>query len=140
MAVFKIIANDFNLEATLTSGQVFGFTEKDGHFSGYLRGNGVRFRQDGKTLWMESDSGVELTELTQDYFDLGRDLKPVYRILESEELLRKTLQIFRGLRLIKQDSWEALACVIISSNNNIKRIQGIWKKHCPNVPCWNRSE
>ncbi len=47
--------------------------------------------------------------------------------MEEDPLLRPAAKKLKGLRLIRQDSWEALACFIISSNNNVKRIQGIWK-------------
>lgn len=47
--------------------------------------------------------------------------------MEADPLLRAAAEKLKGLRLIRQDSWEALACFIISSNNNVKRIQGIWK-------------
>ena len=47
--------------------------------------------------------------------------------MEEDPLLSPVAKKLKGLRLIRQDPWEALACFIISSNNNVKRIQGIWK-------------
>ncbi len=66
-------------------------------------------------------------EAMRDYFDLSYDLTPVYRLLEGDELLRPALD-YRGLRLLRQDPWEATAGFILSSNNNIKRIQLMWKR------------
>ncbi len=120
-------ADDFNLKATLTSGQVFGFAEEADCFSGHLAGSPIRLKQEGRLLRFQTNSRADVTKKVRDYFDLDRSLEPVYQILNAETPLQKALQVFRGLRLIKQDSWEALACFIISSNNNVKRIQGIWR-------------
>ncbi len=126
--ITQLNVKDFNLQATLESGQVFGFAKgKDGYFTGKIEGNSVWLRQNRHILFVKSDSKRKLTDSLRNYFDLDRDLSAVYQILEEEDGLRSALQNFRGLRLIRQDSWEALACFIISSNNNVKRIQGIWK-------------
>lgn len=127
MAVIQVASRNFNLRATLTSGQVFGFTEKENQFFGQLEGCALSIRQEDDILCVQTNSKTNLTPKIRNYFDLDRDLKPFYRILESEVLLQKTLEAFRGLRLIRQDPWEALACFILSSNNNVKRIQGIWR-------------
>ena len=121
-------APDFNLEATLESGQVFGFKKiTDGTFEGFLFGNLVQISQIQDQLWVAAGKSPLSEKDFRTFFDLDRDLKPLYKILNQEETLRGTYEKFKGLRLIQQDSWEALAGFIISSNNNIKRIQKIWK-------------
>lgn len=127
---FWIPADDFDLEATLNSGQVFGFVrDGGGAYEGVLAGRIVRLFQRGTHLRVGSDiSRKQIELLIRDYFDLERDLTPVYQALRSEERLSPVLNSLKGLRLIRQDGWEALACFIISSNNNVKRIQGIWRR------------
>ena len=125
MISVRIPAPDFNLKATITSGQVFGFTEANDWFSGQISGKSVELKQTNGSL--ELRSRFNLVNEVRNYFDLDRDLSPIYQILKSDAALEKTFPVFRGLRLIKQDSWEALACFILSSNNNVKRIQGIWR-------------
>ncbi len=120
-------ASDFNLQATLESGQVFGFARQaDGSFRGRLKGREASIRQAGKMIVVEGPSLPSRGEI-EDFFDLRRDLSGIYVALEAEPPLRPALDAFRGLRLIRQDSWEALACFILSSNNNVKRIQLIWR-------------
>ena len=121
----QIHAPDFNLEATLDSGQVFGF-EKDvkNSYRGAIAGERVLLRQNRDSLRVSTPNGLG-ARVVRDYFDLDRDLAPVYRFLREDERLLPALRAFRGLRLIHQDPWEALACFILSSNNNVKRIQGI---------------
>lgn len=120
-----MLLSDFNLKATLESGQVFGFkSDPSGFYEGRIGCFDVRISQKGRTLEVEAPAGFSKSHLV-DYFDLNRDLNPVYKLLQAEPFW-KAVQPIKGLRLIKQDSWEALACFIISSNNNVKRIQGIW--------------
>ena len=121
----KIPAPDFNLEATLDSGQVFGFTKQaDGSYEGTVRGSTLRLSQNNGSLHVV---GLINEQTLRDYLDLDRDLAPVYQILQNDPKLFPAYQKLKGLRLIRQDAWEALVCFIISSNNNVKRIQGIWR-------------
>ena len=133
----RIKADDFNLEATLESGQVFGFhrtrsehektiaTGPGPSYFGRLRGRDVELSMKNGYLVAHGE-GLLASEL-EDYFDLKADLSPVYQILSKDEALRGLPEKLKGLRLIRQDSWEALACFILSSNNNVKRIQHIYK-------------
>lgn len=115
-------AEHFNLEATLESGQVFGFTKAGAVYSGHVRGVPVTFSQTTGSLKVGGRIGARAV---REYFDLDRDLGPVHAFLKNDPALVPALKALKGLRLIRQDSWEALACFIISSNNNVKRIQGI---------------
>lgn len=116
---------DFNLEATLDSGQVFGFVKlNEKIYEGLLYGYPVKLWQTANTFHIESK--IPKSKIIE-YFDLERDLRPIYRIMEEDPKLALIPTKLKGLRLIQQDHWEALACFIISSNNNVKRIQHIWK-------------
>ena len=119
---------DFDLEATLESGQVFGFRRnEDGAFEGVISGCHVTLHQQSGTLRVEA-KGPNLGEVdVRFYFDLDRDLSPVYDILGREEPLCSLPYALEGLRVIRQDPWESLAGFILSANNNIKRVQGIWR-------------
>ncbi len=121
-----ISASDLDLEATLDSGQVFGFQKiTAGTFQGIIAGRSVEIAQIKDQLWVSCKKDIPERAVRQ-FFDLDRDLKPLYQLLEWEGPL-EACQKFKGLRIIQQDPWEALAAFIISSNNNIKRIQKIWK-------------
>ena len=121
----KIKCGDFNLQATLESGQVFGFEKENGAYRGVILGQPVRLRQNDGSIHFESQKLSAAT--VRHYFDLDRDLAEIYSILDSEPCLAPFYRPLKGLRLIRQDSWEALACFIVSSNNNVKRIMGIHK-------------
>lgn len=123
----RIKAPDFNLEATLDSGQVFGFSKKqDGTFEGVLGNRRMVLRQESDFLKVNAE-GVSEAALRR-YFHLDYDLAPVYRVLSEDAPLEKIHQKLKGLRIICQEPWEALAGFILSANNNIKRIRGIWDR------------
>jgi len=138
--MFEIETPDFNLEATLESGQVFGFQKSvDGFYEGTIEGREVRLRQNLNFLEIHNRSQKSAEPQVRRFFDLDRDLSDVYKILKSDDQLIKSYERFKGLRLIQQNSWEALACFIISSNNNVKRIQGIWKNLTSRLSASGRS-
>lgn len=121
----KVHAPDFNLEVTLDSAQVFGFTKKeDGIYEGVMNHKLVRVWQKDADLHVEGESSKKVIE---SYFDLTRDMTDTYKMLQADKRLIKPFEIFKGLRIIRQNGWEALAGFIISANNNFKRIQLIWK-------------
>ena len=121
----KLHAPDFNLEVTLDSAQVFGFRKNEnGIYEGVLHHHHAKVRQEKDWLIVE---GKVTQSAIKEYFDLKRDMLPVYEVLQADERLIKSFQAFRGLRIIRQNGWEALAGFIISANNNFKRIQLIWK-------------
>jgi len=126
----KIAAPDFNLEATLNSGQVFGYVQASaGVYEGAAAGEHVRIYTDRGFLHVEAINGAALpsAENVVRYFDLARDLAPVYAHLSADERLWPVRKMFKGLRIIHQEPWEAFAGFVISANNNVKRIRLIWR-------------
>lgn len=66
--------------------------------------------------------------LLRHYFSLNVDLGSLYeQWSEADKNFRKRAPAFTGVRMLSQDSWEALVGFICSSNNNIPRIsQMVW--------------
>lgn len=129
MSAIILPVSDLHLEATFESGQVFGVIKQDDRsFAGYLSGVPVRWAYADGLLRGVCSPGRLATEAARDYFDLQFELAPVYRLLEEDDRLRPALRAYRGLRLLRQDPWEAAAGFILSSNNNIKRIQLMWHR------------
>ena len=115
---------DFSLQATLESGQVFGFHKsKDGWYEGNIPGSFARLYQKQDRLFIRHENPKISASDIRNFFHLDYDLNAVYELIENEEKLLPVLSQMKGLRIIRQNPWEALACFIISSNNNVKRIQ-----------------
>ncbi|KAK5077965.1 8-oxoguanine glycosylase ogg1 [Lithohypha guttulata] len=70
-------------------------------------------------------------ELLHHYLNLSPNLEELYRQWsESDQNFRKKAPKFTGIRILRQDAWEALICFICSSNNNIIRIAQMVDKLC----------
>ena len=57
------------------------------------------------------------------YFNLNTNLTDLYELWSFADLnFKKRAPAFAGVRILRQDAWEALVGFICSSNNNIGRI------------------
>lgn len=71
--------------------------------------------------------------LIKHYFNLEPNLGELYEQWASaDQNFKKKAPKFTGVRILKQDAWEALVGFICSSNNNIKRISQMVEKLCLN--------
>ena len=66
----------------------------------------------------------------KNYFDFDKDYVKICEKLKEDELIRPTVDEYYGIRILNQDSWEALFSFVISQQNNIKRIKGIIARLC----------
>ncbi|KAL5356717.1 DNA glycosylase [Aspergillus floccosus] len=65
------------------------------------------------------------------YFNLSSNLTSLYEQWSSNDAnFRKKAPQFTGVRILRQDAWEALVSFICSSNNNIARISQMVEKLC----------
>jgi len=70
-------------------------------------------------------------DLIRHYFNLDHNLERLYgQWAAADANFRKKAPKFTGVRILKQDAWEALVGFICSSNNNIARISQMVDKLC----------
>lgn len=75
----------------------------------------------------------ETLDLIKHYFNLTPNLTMLYQQWSSSDAnFAKRAPKFTGVRILKQDAWEALVGFICSSNNNIVRISQMVHKLCVN--------
>lgn len=121
-----------NIPLCLDCGQAFRWKEtEDGFWQGIACGKFLSLKQEGNTVTFYNTTKDDFLNLWQKYFDLERDYK---RIIESysDESLITACSAYPGIRILKQDEWEAICSFIISANNNIPRIKGIIERLCEN--------
>ncbi len=119
---------DFDLGQTLCCGQAFRWRQQeDGTFCGVAGRHRALIRQEGSRLLIESDAPVSFWE---NYFDCATDYGTIRREIASIPVLAPVCEFAGGIRVLRQDGWEALASFILSQNNNIKRISGIIERLC----------
>ncbi len=124
----------FALRDTLSCGQSFRWREQeDKSFKGTAFGKTVTVRIEEDVFSLEGTTEEEFTSLWVPYFDLETDYMKIREELSLvHPVLSKAAQFAPGIRILAQEPFEALISFIISSNNNIKRIEGIVERLCEN--------
>lgn len=111
---------DFDIEHILECGQVFSFTKTD-HY--------VCYSSDKKADIFENERGFEIVtkdpKYFEEYFDLKTDYALIKKKLSKYDILKKPIKFGHGIRILKQNLFEAVISFIVSQNNNIKRIKNI---------------
>lgn len=122
---------DLDLKETLDCGQCFRWTaQEDGSYCGVVRGRAARAALSGGRLIL-SGAREEDRMMWAEYFDLPRDYAAVRRRLSAlHPVMAQAAQYAPGIRILRQEPFEALISFIISQNNNIKRIAGIIARLC----------
>lgn len=124
---------NFNLKQTLDCGQAFRWKcDASGVWSGIAGDRFIRIYESGNDIVIENCSKKDFEEFWIDYFDLKRDYESIINEFGSNETLKAAAEFSSGIRILNQDSWEALCSFIISQNNNIPRIKGIIDRLCEN--------
>ena len=117
---------DYDLTATLASGQVFNWEQTESGWTGVISGRWVRLSETvtglhAQTVEPQSD-WTWLTTFLQTDVALAATLAT---FPTDDEHLQAAVQACRGLRLLRQDPWECLASFILSSTKQIVQIRQI---------------
>jgi len=115
----KLDAVPFNLDVTLCCGQVFRWEKKGDWWYGIVRAQAFKIRQVNAEL--EFANADE--KFIANYFGLDDDLQKIRAKIGKDEHIRKTLQEFWGLRIIRQDPWECLVSYICATYKSIAAIK-----------------
>ncbi len=115
---------DFDIKQILECGQVFSFEEQGDGF--------VVLSANKKAEVMPTSRGYFISTneraYFENYFDLKTDYTKIKKTLLKFPIMQKPVEFGKGIRILKQDLFEALISFIISANNNIKRIQMILER------------
>ncbi len=112
--------NYFSIEDTLKCGQTFAF---EPYLNGYVVKSADKFAflyYSGEKVVVKSD----YCEYFKNYFDLDRDYSKIYDLAKGYniELLTRSTEAGKGIRILRQDPFETIISFLISQNNNISRI------------------
>ncbi|KAH7379155.1 DNA glycosylase [Phaeosphaeria sp. MPI-PUGE-AT-0046c] len=141
------------INTTLRCGQSFRWRNSaEDEWSCTLHGRILSFRQDAEALHYRAIFPSTVTKLPtpppsnapsvaadeddtpaliHHYFNLAPNLGQLYeQWAASDANFKKKAPKFTGIRILRQDAWEALIGFICSSNNNISRISGMVHNLC----------
>ena len=120
----------FSVNKIFDCGQCFRFNENNGIVEGVAYGRVIRLEQ-------PEPSSVRIYGITKQEFDslfcrylaldcdYGAVDSDIIARLNNDDTIKKAIEYGSGIRIIRQDGWEALCSFIISQNNNIPRIKKI---------------
>lgn len=135
----KFVQNDIivsgvkclDLDLTLDCGQAFRWTrQEDGSYSGVAGGYFLNIQKNGDDIIFKNTTKEAFENFWCNYFDLEKDYDQICQTLKQDKLLSSTIDEYYGIRILNQDSWEALCSFVISQRNNIKRIKLIINRLC----------
>ena len=126
-------AGDINLDITLDCGQAFRWKQNDDKsWTGIVRGVETRIVKTENALRFYGINAQQFTDIFYDYFDFGRNYGEILQLLSGDENLRKAIDAYGTIRILRQEPWETLCSFIISACNNSPRIKGIIERLCEN--------
>jgi len=123
---------DFDLEQTFECGQCFRWDKDEyGIYTGIVNGKKLIIYNENDKIIIKNTTQYEFESIWSDYFDLELNYSDIRKDLQKiHPIMNEACKFAPGIRILRQDSWEALISFIISQNNNIPRIKGIIKRLC----------
>lgn len=119
-------ARDYDLDATLTSGQAFGWERGASGWTGVVAGRWVELSSGRSGIQARTVVNPDDWNWLRDFLQTEVRLAEVVRTFPADdEHLQQAVQACRGLRLLRQEPWECLASFILSSTKQIVQIRQI---------------
>ena len=118
-----ITAADYDLAATLNSGQAFRWNLVDGGWEAVIAGKWVRLRELKGGMTAETAVPIGDWGWLKTYLQADVRIDEIISSFPDDEPMRAAVEACRGLRLLRQDFWECLASFILSSNKQILQIR-----------------
>lgn len=120
----------FSLTKIFDCGQCFRFDPVGDGIEGVAMGKFLRFEQPSpEKLIIYGITLSEFVEKWARYLDLDTDYgkvdSDILSRMNNDKAISRAIEYGRGIRILRQDGWEALCSFIISQNNNIPRIKKI---------------
>lgn len=129
----EISVGEFDLESIACSGQVFRWYRAGDVWRVPSHGDVASLRQDGEVLHIacaRGNLGYWLHYLTLDDDEDGLHRRACGELSRLPEPMPELVARYGGIRVLRQDPWEAAVSFCISQNNNIPRITGIIERLC----------
>ncbi|MGM9636991.1 MAG: DNA-3-methyladenine glycosylase family protein [Eubacteriales bacterium] len=122
----------FDPDLIFDCGQCFRFYKKDGIWSGIAFGKRLSVKAEGDRVILPGCTKSDFDCLWMGYLGLSEDYAAIRRQLSAlgDAHLDAAMEAGKGIRILRQEPWEALCSFVISQNNNIARIRKIIETLC----------
>jgi N-glycosylase/DNA lyase len=117
----SIPAPQFDLEQTLTCGQVFHWQRQGAGWIGAIANEPCFLEQSGEMLEFRGVSAGQVRH----YLALDHPLEKIHATFPQDADMQQALEFCRGLRVIRQPAWECVATFITSALKQVAHIAQI---------------
>ncbi|MFZ5968113.1 MAG: DNA-3-methyladenine glycosylase family protein [Bacillota bacterium] len=116
---------DFELADIFECGQCFRWNrEEDGSYIGVVKGKVIHVEKHENTVFLNNTTSQDFKGIWHDYFDLARDYGKIKETLgKKDPIMEKATAFGQGIRILRQEPWEALISFIVSANRGISIIK-----------------
>jgi N-glycosylase/DNA lyase len=122
---FFLPVRDYDLAATLDSGQTFRWQPRGDSWIGVIGRRRVRLTPKHNGIRAETAGPAANWKWLRDYLQTEVNLNAVLKTFPDDAPMRDAVAACRGLRVLRQDPWECLASFILSSTKQIVQIRQI---------------
>lgn len=125
-------AGDYSPALTFDCGQSFRFSVRNGRAEGTAHGRHIALSRTKRgELLIEGADSAGFNSVWKHYLGLDIDWQSIERdVCSRSEVLSEAHSHAAGIRILRQDEWEAICSFVISQNNNIPKIKGTVAKMC----------
>ena len=108
-------------------GQCFRWNiEENESYTGVVGKNVINVKKEKDDIIITGMFNDDIKDICEKYFDINTNYEQIKEELSKiDNNMKTSIEYGKGIRILKQDIWEALISFIISANNNIPRIKGI---------------
>ncbi len=123
-------AEDFDPVKTFECGQCFRWNaDSKGVYTGVFLGGAAKLWRDGESVFIRFSDNLTY-DIVENYFDLKRDYESIRISVGIDDYMKRAAEYGKGIRILRQEPWEALCSFVISQCNNIPRIKKIIETMC----------
>ncbi|HEV2693973.1 MAG TPA: DNA glycosylase [Verrucomicrobiae bacterium] len=116
---------DYDLAATLDSGQVFRWQREGDAWTGVLGQHFLRLTQKADGIHAQAAAPVADWNFLREFLQSDINLAAILKTFPVDGPMQTAVNSCPGLRLLRQDPWECLASFILSSTKQIVQIRQI---------------
>jgi len=113
----------FSLEHTLECGQLFRWKKLGDWWYGVVADRVVKIKQSNEGLMFQFFPETANHGFIENYLRLDDDLPNIFSQINKDEIMRRAINLYCGLRLSRQEPWECLISYICATFKSIPAIK-----------------
>lgn len=121
---------DYDLDGTLNSGQVFRWRKAGDSWMGIVGKHRVRLTRTPEGIHAETGEPVESWGWLREFLQTEANLAEIFETFPDDPPMRAAMGACHGLRVLRQEPWECLASFILSSTKQIVQIRQVVSLLC----------